>query len=128
MKGTKRTARVAQLIRREIGALLLTLGHGDQFSRVVVTDCRVTPDLRIAHIYYTILGDEGREGARTQAQSELERARGGLRHELGRLIRTKYTPELAFHYDETLDHARRIEELLERLDVQPPHEPESTES
>lgn len=119
MKGSKRQDRVAQQVHREVSTLLLTEGHSQQLSRVVLTDCRVSADLRLARLYYTVLGDYDLEAdletARTQAQQALDDKRGVLRHRLGQAISTKYTPELVFHFDETMQQARRIEAVLDQL-------------
>lgn len=106
---------MANLIRSEVGNYLLTEGHDGRFSRVVVTDCRVTPDLRIAHVYYTILDTAGRDGAKDEAERVLEQTRKSIRSAVGRALRTKYTPEIHFHFDETLESARRIEDILKTV-------------
>jgi ribosome-binding factor A len=119
VKQTKRTQRVAEVVQREVGHMLLTEGAEDQFARIVLTDCQVSTDLRIARLYYTLLDadltDKDLAVLRANAQGALESARGHFRHLLGRALRTKYTPELFFHYDETLEHARRIEAVLHDL-------------
>ena len=125
MKKTKRTERIAELVQREVGTMLLTEGHGGQFSNITLTDCRVTPDLRIAHLYYAVFaqhGDQKREAVIEAAQQQLDAAAGRLRYQLGRVMRSKFTPELHFHFDETLERARRIEAVLDEigpLDVEP---------
>jgi ribosome-binding factor A len=107
-------------VREIVGNLLLGGDiHDPRLARVVVTGCRVTDDLGIARVYYTVL-DEGlspgqREAAQQEAEAATEAVRKRVRRELGRRLRIKYTPEVFFHYDETLDQARRIEAILEEL-------------
>jgi ribosome-binding factor A len=147
VKQTKRTHRVAEVVHREVGRMLLTEDTEGRLARVVLTDCQVSTDLRIARLYYALLepGLEVGEGeaeaggvaghvpptleqAKAEAKAALEAARGHFRHLLGRALRTKYTPELFFHYDETLEHARRIEAMLHELGpLEPEPEPESDE-
>lgn len=79
---------------------------------VTVTDVTVTPDLRRAHVYYTVMGDES-EDRRTRAG--LNSARKHLRAALGRKIRLKFLPELEFHPDEAVVRGDRVERLLREI-------------
>lgn len=79
---------------------------------VTVTAVRVSPDLRKARVYYTVLGEE-RDRKATRAA--LRSARKHLRTVLGREVRMKFTPELEFEEDEAAQQGARIEELLERI-------------
>ncbi|GAB4007212.1 30S ribosome-binding factor RbfA [Glycomyces albus] len=76
---------------------------------VTITDARMTPDLREATIFYTVLGDEDQVKSSSAA---LERARGHLRTVVGRALGMRHTPSLAFVADTVPEHAGRIEELL----------------
>lgn len=78
---------------------------------VTVTAVEVTPDLRRAVVYYTVLGEE-RERRATAAA--LRSAGPHLRGELGRQVRLKFLPELEFREDEGPARARRVEDLLRR--------------
>jgi ribosome-binding factor A len=76
---------------------------------VTVTGVKVTPDLRKARVFYTVLGDE-RERRGTAAA--LRSARSHLRVALGHQLRMKFTPELVFEEDPGPTSDERIEELL----------------
>ena len=76
---------------------------------VTITDARMTPDLREATIFYTVLGDEDQVKS---SAAVLERARGHLRTVVGRALGMRHTPSLAFVADTVPEHAGRIEELL----------------
>lgn len=78
-------------------------------SLITVTGADVSPDLRSAKIFYSVLGDEEK---RRETAEALERAKGFLRHELGSHLELKATPELRFVFDDTLDRGMRIEHLL----------------
>ena len=108
---------MSQQIQREIADLLLKDTRDERLARVVITGSTVSADLRVARVYFTIMGDSQREDAIEQACDAFERTKQFLRRELGRKLRSKYTPELRFIYDETLDNARRIEAIL--TDLQP---------
>jgi ribosome-binding factor A len=76
---------------------------------VTVTEVRLSPDLRNAKVYVSVAGteDEAKESMRA-----LKHAAGFIRHQLGSVIRMKKLPDLHFVYDQTLETAARIEQLL----------------
>jgi ribosome-binding factor A len=79
---------------------------------VTVTGVRVTPDLRKAHVFYTVLGEEGDHRA---TAAGLRSASGHLRQVLGHQVRLKFLPELEFHEDQGPARAERVEELLRKV-------------
>lgn len=79
---------------------------------VTVTAVKVTPDLRLARVYYTAMGDE-KERAATRAG--LLSARAHLRRVIGGEVRLKTLPDLEFEEDETIDTAERIERVIREL-------------
>lgn len=79
---------------------------------VTVTGVEVTPDLRRAVVHYTVLGEESERKA---TAAGLRSAGAHLRGELGRQVRLKFLPELAFVEDETEARAERVEELLRKI-------------
>jgi len=79
---------------------------------ITVTGVRVTPDLRMARVSYTAMGDEP---ARRATAAALRSARGHLRRVIGRQVRMKVLPDLEFREDETSETVDRIESLLRTL-------------
>jgi ribosome-binding factor A len=79
---------------------------------VTVTGVRVTPDLRKAHVFYTVLGEEGEHRA---TAAGLRSASGHLRQVLGHQVRLKFLPELEFHEDQGPARAERVDELLRKV-------------
>jgi ribosome-binding factor A len=84
---------------------------------VTVTGVTVSPDLRRARVFYTVLGDDR---ARRATAAALLSARSHLRTAVGREIRLKFTPELEFREDQAARTGERIEEIIRGL-----HEDES---
>ncbi|MFL0578450.1 30S ribosome-binding factor RbfA [Dietzia sp. 179-F 9C3 NHS] len=86
---------------------------------VTITDSRITPDLRLATLYYTVRGvtldDEPDLDAAADA---LATARGRLRTMVGKQTGVKFTPELTFVLDSVPDAARHMEELLAKARAQ----------
>jgi ribosome-binding factor A len=116
-----RPDRVGDQIRSELGQLLTRDVHDPGIGFVTLTRVHVTPDLHLARIYYTALGDEG---ARRSSQKALERAKPFLRRQLGSRLRLRRTPELEFVFDESVAGQDRIERLLAEIHAQESKLPE----
>ena len=116
MSQGSRPDRVADQIRGELASLLTRDVHDPGIGFVTLTRVRVTPDLQQAHVYYTALGDEK---SRRNTELALARATGFLRRQIGARLRLKRTPELTFHYDESIAGQDRIEQLLSEIQAKP---------
>ncbi len=105
----RRADRVGDLIRRELSHLLLRETKDPRLRDVVVTAVQVSPDLRYARVFFTAgTGDADRQ---TQIAG-LQAAAGFLRSHLGRSLRLRYAPELAFEVDDSVDRSLHIAALL----------------
>lgn len=107
--GERRPARVGHLLQAELGRLLVEDARNPLLRQVIVTAVRVTPDLRLARVWFRTLG--AADAVEPTAKA-LERAAAYLRGEVGRTLGMRVTPELRFAYDETPDTGRRVEALL----------------
>jgi len=112
MSQGSRPDRVADQIRSELASLLAREVHDPGIGFVTLTRVRVSPDLQQARVYYTALGDEQ---SRRNSERALARAAGFLRRQIGARLRLKRTPELTFHYDESIAGQDRIEQLINEL-------------
>ena len=83
---------------------------------VTVTAVSTSPDLRHAHVYVSVLGDERR---RTETLAGLQSSSGYLQGLLASELRLKHTPQLDFQYDESADRSIRISELLRQEERRP---------
>jgi len=79
---------------------------------ITITHVKVTGDLRIANVYFTTLGDEEQ---RKKSQQTLESANHYLRNELSPFLKMRFTPELRFFYDESLDYSEHINKLIKQI-------------
>jgi ribosome-binding factor A len=109
---SRRTDRVGDLLRSELADLLLRSVHDPRIRLVNVTGVDVSPDLHRAVIRVSALGEETERLATLEA---LRHARGFLRSELARRLRTRVTPELVFELDRGAEHSQKISDLLESL-------------
>ncbi|MGE5278674.1 MAG: 30S ribosome-binding factor RbfA [Acidobacteriota bacterium] len=120
---TRRSQRVALLVREELSRLVLTEAHDPDLRRVTITDVEMPPDLKSARVYYSCLGGSQE---RERAGAALDRAAGYLRREVTQRCGLRYAPELHFLFDATLERGARIEELLAQVRAaSPPPEEES---
>ncbi len=118
-KPSRRSHRVADLVRAEIARIVLTEAHDPDLRGVTITEVEMPPDLRSARVYFSCLGDEDQRALGGEA---LRRASGYLRREVGQRCRLRYAPELTFLSDLSLERGARIEELLQQ--VLPPSQEE----
>jgi ribosome-binding factor A len=109
---TRRQRRVSELIHREMSMLLMREVRDPRLADITITEVRVTPDLLIARIYYTVLGDAEQE---KEAAIALESALGYLRTQLAGRVRLRLAPELVFELDQSAAYGRRIDELLGQI-------------
>lgn len=109
---SRRMERLDELLRQEIARLIAEEVKDPRVGFVTVMGARMSPDLRHARVYVSVLGDEE---VKRQAVEALQRAGGFLRGRLGRLLEIKYLPELRFELDRSLERASRIEEILHRV-------------
>jgi ribosome-binding factor A len=108
-----------QSLAREIMSDLVRGLKDPRIGFATVTAVRVSADLRHARVFVSVMGDEE---ARRRTMSGLDSAKPFLRAELGRQLRTKYSPELAFELDLGADTVERVEELLEQARRTPAQE------
>lgn len=108
-----RRYRVADQIQRELGELLRGVKDPRVQGLVTVSGVDVSPDLKHARVYVTVLETESPEASVTA----LNGAASYLRSQLGRRLELRGVPRLVFRYDASLDQADRVERLLrENLD------------
>jgi ribosome-binding factor A len=107
---SQRAQRVAETIHKEISNLLIKGLKDPRIGFVTITEVDVSPDLRQAKVYYTLMGDAEE---RTRTQAGLDSSASYIRQQLGRLLRLRYIPDVRFVYDESVDYGHRIDSLLE---------------
>jgi ribosome-binding factor A len=110
-RGT-RPERVADQIRAEISGILAREVKDPGIGFLTVTHVKVTPDLQLARVYYTVLGDMA---ARGRAAQGLTRVGPFVRRQLGGRLRLRHVPELQFFYDESVEREDRIERLFQEI-------------
>lgn len=108
-----RPERVGQEIQAAV-ADILTRGmiHDPRVGFITVTGVKVSPDLRVARVYYSMIGtDEQREAT----QAGLDAAAGFVRREVTRRVKLRVSPEILFRFDGSLEEGDKIEKLLKEV-------------
>ena len=106
-----RTDRIAEEIKKELSELIRYQIKDPRLPEFVsITLVRVTKDLRYAKVYVSVLGDEEKKKGAIEA---LTHAAGFIRHEIGQRINLRYTPEIHFKLDDSIEHGMYVTKLSE---------------
>ena len=108
----RRSKRIADQIKNELGWLIEQKLKDPDKGFITLTRVKLSPDLKLASIYYSVLGDQIK---RQQSSETLNRAIHFLRRELGRRIKLKYLPELRFFYDDSLEYSTHIAKIIKKI-------------
>lgn len=107
-----RVEKVQELMKQEISDIILHNLKDPRIGFVTVTSVSCTEDLREAKIYVSIMGDE--QSVR-DSLAGLGRALGFVRREIGRRIRLRFTPEISFALDTSLNYSDHIQRILNSI-------------
>jgi ribosome-binding factor A len=123
---SQRLKRMADQVQRELADLIrMEIKDPRLGGLVTISSVKISPDLGYADIYVTVmgreLGDDQTEAAHHSTLEVLRGAAGFLRAELGRRIKTRFTPRLRFHYDTVTAHGNYMTQLISKAmsDVSP---------
>ena len=116
-----RADRVSGLIQKVLSELLKKNIHDPRLAMATITSVKMSRDLKLARIYFTIYGDSQKSEAAAQG---FESARGFIKRKLARRLGLRYMPDLKFFYDESFDYGSQIDQLLEKIttDNEPDHQ------
>lgn len=111
---TRRTERINDLLQEEISELLRRQVKDPRLADLVitVTEVDVSPDLRQAKVFVSVMGSEEEQD---EAFRALHAAAAFLRRELHKRLDLRRTPDLLFRRDDTLERAARIDALLRQV-------------
>lgn len=107
-----RTEKVSSEIRQALARPLTNLASEISAGFLTVTHVRMSPDLRIARVYLSVFGGKL---SPDQAVAKVSERAGQLRKQVSNQVRLRFSPELHFYVDDTLDAINRIENLLKNV-------------
>ncbi len=106
-----RPRRVAELIHRELAAVIANDTNDPRLKLITITAVDVSSDLRHAKVFVTHLGDSSQ---RQEVLRSLRHAGGYLRRELSHLVELKVMPRLHFEYDVSLERGIALSQLIDK--------------
>ncbi len=113
---SRRTKRIAQLIRDHVANYLISQVGDKRLSQVVISDANVSDDLGVAWLSVRFLGTTVTDAQREQCLKQLHLLAGRLRKSLSPTLGLRRVPELRFAFDEGVDAQLRVESILREID------------
>lgn len=110
---SNRVKKVAQSIQQQIALIINREVKDPRLALLNITEVRVTKDLGIAHIYFTLIGDTDKTRS-LQALEALKKASGFIRAELSKAVHIRSVPQLHFHLDELGEKSDRLFDLIKK--------------
>ena len=107
-----RIDRINGEVMRELAQIIRELKDSRIPLMTSVVSVSVTNDLRYAKAYISVMGDETKQ---KKAMDGLMSAAGYIRRELGKRVDLRYTPELIFELDKSIEHGSHIDKLLKNI-------------
>ena len=106
-----RIERLNHTYQEEISMIIMQEIKDEEIKFVTITGVDVTSDLSFAKVYYTVLDDSKKEST----EKALKNASGFIRRELMDRMDIRYTPELDFKYDESIEYSKKIENIIDKI-------------
>jgi ribosome-binding factor A len=123
---SRRTLQVGEMLREELTDIIRREVKDPRLGFWSITGVEVTPDLRSARVYVSVLGTDEE---RRETLKALTSASGFIRHHLKPRLRMRHIPDLDFRDDRSMEHAdqigRALRELADRAPA-PRAEPDGT--
>lgn len=111
----QRQERLSELLKIEISEILLKRVKDPRISSFVsITEIKLSKDLRHAHVFVSIFGDEK---TKRETLTGLESAKGFIRSEIGKDLRIRFIPEIVFELDDSLERGDRILKIIKNLEL-----------
>lgn len=108
----KRSDKVSEAVHKVISELLIKGIKDPRVGFVTITGVKVTTDLSLATVYFTVIGSDEEKKA---SEVGLNSARGFIRKELGQALKLRVTPNVLFKYDASVEYGQHIETLLKEI-------------
>lgn len=108
-----RMQKVNEELKREIGTIVSQKLNNSALRNglISVTSVDTSPDLKQAKVYVTMIN----VGNKKDALAALKKSSGFIRTEIARKVNLKYTPELIFLFDESIEYGDKIDNILREI-------------
>ena len=116
---SQRSSQVAEELRKIISLILLHDLDDARMGFMTVTRIELTPDLRFARIFYSVLGDEAQKES---AREALEENMGFIKKLAVERINMKYAMDMKFELDKSIEHSFKIDNILKKIKKEGAHD------
>ena len=111
-KNSNRMDKINEELRKELSIIIDTDLKNPHITGIIsVTKVKTSPDLRYARVYISLLNCKNV----TETLDGLKSASGFMRTELAKRVNLRYTPELRFEIDDSMEYGARIENILKEI-------------
>ncbi len=112
---SNRPEKIADLLKKEVSLILSHEVKDPRLQNMNITAVKVTDDIGIAYVYYTIIGKSTKKKESKIENNVLIKLSGMLRSKISKLIEIRRVPKIIFKFDESIEYSENIEKLLKNL-------------
>ena len=112
---SNRPEKIADLLKKEVSLILSHEVKDPRLQNMNITAVRVTDDIGIAYVYYTIIGKSIKKKESKVENNVLIKLSGMLRSKISKLIEIRRVPKIIFKFDESIEYSENIEKLLKNI-------------
>lgn len=111
-KNDNRLNRINEELKKEISQIIsFELKNPDATGLISVTKVKITPDLKYAKVYVSMLNSKSKE----KTIEALKKSAGYIRSEIAKRVNLRITPELVFEEDDSMEYGEKIDRILKDL-------------
>ena len=112
---SNRPEKIADLLKKEVSLILSYEVKDPRLQNMNITAVKVTDDISIAYVYYTIIGKSIKKKESKVENNVLIKLSGMLRSKISKLIEIRRVPKIIFKFDESIEYSENIEKLLKNI-------------
>ena len=111
-KNTNRMNKVDEELKKEISSIIsLELKNPHLTGLISVSKVKTSPDLKYARVFVTMINEKDKK----ENLRVLKQASGFIRSLIAKRINMRYTPELVFEFDDSIEYGARIDEIINKI-------------
>ena len=112
---SSRPEKIADLLKREVSKILNQEVKDPRLQNINITAVKVTDDIGIAYIFYTIIGKSIKKDDSKIDNVILSKLSGMIRSKISKIIEIRRVPKIRFKCDESIEYSENNEKLLSNL-------------
>lgn len=111
-KNENRLNRIDEELKKELSQIIsYELKNPEATGMISVTKVKITPDLKYAKVYVSILNSKSDE----KTMEALKKSAGFIRSQIAKRVNLRITPELVFEKDDSMEYGMKIDSILKGL-------------